>query len=174
MPLTTPKYGFPYPAGTDRVMDGDNAMGALALAIENLLAARDDAGVLGYALLTANQINITAEADITGLSVAVNLPAGRLIKISAHVWLQSATVATDVGRVSLKEGATILQIGTVTNPTNAGSSSGTTSPFIVLAPAAGAHTYKATAQRIVGTGSITVQASATTPAILLVEDIGAA
>lgn len=37
MPLTTPIYGFPYPSGTDRVMDGDNAMGALALAIETLL-----------------------------------------------------------------------------------------------------------------------------------------
>lgn len=35
--LTTPTYGFPYPDGTERVADGDNAMGALGLAIENLL-----------------------------------------------------------------------------------------------------------------------------------------
>jgi hypothetical protein len=35
--LTTPTYGFPYPDGAERVMDGDNAMGALALAVENVI-----------------------------------------------------------------------------------------------------------------------------------------
>jgi hypothetical protein len=35
--LTTPRYGFPYPDGTERVMDGDNAIGALATAVESLL-----------------------------------------------------------------------------------------------------------------------------------------
>jgi hypothetical protein len=38
MPATTPVYGFPYPTGTDRVMDGDNAIGALGLAVEQLIA----------------------------------------------------------------------------------------------------------------------------------------
>ena len=33
--LTTPTYGFPYPDGTERVADGDNAIGALAHAIED-------------------------------------------------------------------------------------------------------------------------------------------
>lgn len=37
MTATTPVYAFPYPQGTDRVMDGDNAIQALALAVENLL-----------------------------------------------------------------------------------------------------------------------------------------
>jgi hypothetical protein len=35
---TTPKYALPYPTGTDRVMDGDNAMQALAEAIEGTIA----------------------------------------------------------------------------------------------------------------------------------------
>lgn len=35
----TPYYGWPYPTGTDRVMDGDNAMEALARAVENTLSA---------------------------------------------------------------------------------------------------------------------------------------
>jgi len=35
---STPVYGFPYPTGTDRVMDGDNAIAALAQAIEDRLA----------------------------------------------------------------------------------------------------------------------------------------
>lgn len=34
---TTSPYGFPYPTGTDRVMDGDNAMQALAEAVDNHL-----------------------------------------------------------------------------------------------------------------------------------------
>jgi hypothetical protein len=38
MPANTPLFGFPYPLGTDRVMDGDNAMGALALAVEGQLS----------------------------------------------------------------------------------------------------------------------------------------
>jgi hypothetical protein len=36
---TTPKYGFPYPTGTDRVADGDNAIQALALKIEQTVGA---------------------------------------------------------------------------------------------------------------------------------------
>jgi hypothetical protein len=34
---TTPKYAFPWPAGDERVMDGDNAIGALAQAVEAVL-----------------------------------------------------------------------------------------------------------------------------------------
>lgn len=33
--LTTPVFALPYPDGTERVADGDNAIGALALAVEN-------------------------------------------------------------------------------------------------------------------------------------------
>jgi len=32
---TTSPYGFPYPTGTDRVMDGDNAIQALAEAVDD-------------------------------------------------------------------------------------------------------------------------------------------
>lgn len=35
---TTPKFGFPYPTGTDRVADGDNAIQALATKVEAELA----------------------------------------------------------------------------------------------------------------------------------------
>lgn len=35
--LTTPLYGLPYPDGAERVMDGDNAIGALASAVEAVL-----------------------------------------------------------------------------------------------------------------------------------------
>ena len=38
MPASTPLFGFPYPLGTDRVMDGDNAIGALARKVEDQLS----------------------------------------------------------------------------------------------------------------------------------------
>jgi len=39
MGATTPIYAFPYPVGTDRVMDGDNAIEALARRMETVMAA---------------------------------------------------------------------------------------------------------------------------------------
>lgn len=51
----TPIYGFPYPVGTDRVMDGDNAIEALARAVEGSIKA-------GTAALTTNA---TGDASIT-------------------------------------------------------------------------------------------------------------
>lgn len=38
MGSTTTKYAFPYPIGTDRVMDGDNAIQALAQRVEDVMA----------------------------------------------------------------------------------------------------------------------------------------
>lgn len=39
---TTPILGFPYPTGSDRVMDGDNAIQALAEAVEDVLSPGTD------------------------------------------------------------------------------------------------------------------------------------
>ena len=47
---TTPAYALPYPVGTDRVMDGDNAIQALAERVEALLTP-----VAGEAWGTGNQ-----------------------------------------------------------------------------------------------------------------------
>lgn len=38
----TPTYGWPYPTGTDKVVDGDNAIEALARAIETRLVTVDN------------------------------------------------------------------------------------------------------------------------------------
>lgn len=40
---TTPKLNIPYPVGTDRVMDGDNAMQAIAERVETLFLTRSRA-----------------------------------------------------------------------------------------------------------------------------------
>lgn len=64
MPSTTPK-GFPFPVGTDRVMDGDDAIQALAEFIDARV------GVFASGVATVNFAN-------TGQVVqAVTFPAGR-------------------------------------------------------------------------------------------------
>ena len=63
MPASTPKYSWPYPSGTDRVMDGDNAMGALGTAIEDTLTA-----ILGR--LAPVSAQLAAAAPITGSAAA--------------------------------------------------------------------------------------------------------
>jgi hypothetical protein len=59
-------HGYPYPVGTDRVMDGDDAIHALATAVDT------QAGVLASGKAT---VPITVQG--TTASVAVTFPAGR-------------------------------------------------------------------------------------------------
>ena len=44
--LTTPHYAFPYPDGAERVMDGDNAIAALAQSVDAKL--HELTAVVGY------------------------------------------------------------------------------------------------------------------------------
>lgn len=60
--------GFPYPVGTDRVMDGDNAIQALAQAVNDKLGN-----------LAIGQLPITPSAADTATTVAVTFPAGRFV-----------------------------------------------------------------------------------------------
>ena len=75
MPGTTPSLALPYPTGTDRVMDGDNAIQALALAVETDLGRR-----LRFNPLTTSIFNgATTASDITALvpSAAACRPRGQ-------------------------------------------------------------------------------------------------
>lgn len=64
MPANTPK-GYPYPLGTDRVMDGDNAIHDLATAIDTKLGVAA-AGVVSVTIGTIN----------TSVSAAITFPVG--------------------------------------------------------------------------------------------------
>lgn len=66
MPATTPK-GFPYPLGTDRVTDGDDAIHNLATAVDTTVGVMA-AGTMTTAVPTA--LN-------TPVSTALTFPAGR-------------------------------------------------------------------------------------------------
>jgi hypothetical protein len=65
--LTTTRLGIPFPDGTERVMDGDNAMGAIATKVDSL--------GLGFAMAAGiTTINMGGTA---GATLAVTFPVGR-------------------------------------------------------------------------------------------------
>ncbi len=128
-------------------------------------------GTLGYAQVTASQSGITTEVALTGLSVTVNVMAGRRIKITAQVYPYS-TVDGDTAAAAIEEGATILC--STECPRLLTNTAGTLNFSVVVMPTSGSHTYKLVGGRSVGSGNITFYATATRPAFILVEDIGAA
>lgn len=137
-------------------------------------AYRDAGGQLtnGYAQAVANQGTFTAATDITGLSVTVTIPTARRINIVGSLSL-STSVAGDTAFMLIQQDGATIQSGIVHLPATGGSP-GVLERSLVLSPSAGSHTYKIQAGRNSGTGVITSNASANTPAFILVEDIGAA
>ena len=65
MPATTPK-GYPYPLGTDRVMDGDDSIHALATAVDTNLGVQ-----------ASGKATIPVVSNTTNYSVSVTYPVGR-------------------------------------------------------------------------------------------------
>jgi len=134
-------------------------------------------GLIGYAIVTANQGSITANVDLTGLVVTSVVPqASRMIRISWNVMF-SDTVAngtTETFRiVCVKDGATIGQYDYSSNP-GAGTNQVTASGFVLdVAPTNAVHTYKLQGGRSgTATGTFTIVASATNPATIAVTDEG--
>lgn len=120
----------------------------------------------GYAQDTDGQSSITAEVALTGLSVNVTTTTGRRYKITGSI-RSGSTIITDRMILRIKEGATVLQ----TSEQAAGAGSDTNERPVVVSPAGGAHTYFLSLERI-GAGTGAMVSSATSPAFILVEDIG--
>lgn len=70
--MASTTHGYPYPIGTDRVMDGDDAIHALADKVENNLLG----GVLSGMATTP-----APPAVNTGVSVTVTFPVGRFTAV---------------------------------------------------------------------------------------------
>lgn len=126
-------------------------------------------GWYGYATSTSAQTGITTvETDVTGLSLSITLGANRLVEVFASVHALSS-VDQDNLRLRLYRDATVVgsynfELDTLT----------TTAQGMALdvGPSAGTYTYKATIVRVGGSGNIDTTASATSPNLLLVRDIG--
>lgn len=141
------------PAGNADTLDGLHA--------SDIIEASTQTTVLGYETVIGNQTGITTEVPVTGLSVTVDVPAGRSIKITASA-VATSTVITDKALFTIKEGATQLQgFNVVANGLNANG-------MVILTPSAGTHTYYIGVARS-GTGTVSVLSQSTYPAFILVE-----
>lgn len=128
-------------------------------------------GWIGYNEVTANQTGITAEVDLTGITVSPTVGSSRRIRVTVELSLASS-VANDVATLNIKEGATYLQVREVHLPVGGATAMITAS--VVLTPTSGAHAYKASLARAAGTGTINTAASAARPAFIVVDDLGPA
>lgn len=93
----TPIFAIPYPVGTDRVMDGDDAMAAIATSVENLIKLPDR--VTAYSAATPNTVTSTTWANLpTRISCSLTLarPALVLCTFGAWISLQAASTAGDL------------------------------------------------------------------------------
>lgn len=125
-------------------------------------------GTLGYAEVTANQVSITTEVDLTGLTTTVTVQAGRRIRVTGSIAAaNTATTNSDVLYI-YQDGTLIAQAFTPAAPTAAGQHPQVVTA--VLTPSAGSHTYKL---RQTNTGGTTTAiASTNNKGYILVEDIG--
>jgi hypothetical protein len=82
----TPR-GYPYPLGTDRVMDGDDAIKALAQAVNDRLGA-----------IAAGQLTVTPVSADTAINTPVNFPAGRF-SVAPLVFVVSNATAQQPGTI---------------------------------------------------------------------------
>ncbi len=131
-------------------------------------------GVLGKAALTAavGPTSGTTELDVITAPAVTIAGTNRRIRIRFHSSQIAATVASDGYVTRIKEGATELAQGNFSAPGTGAQSIGVDIEAIVDSPTAGSHTYKATVQRLSGTGTATIGATATAPITFTVEDVG--
>jgi hypothetical protein len=127
-------------------------------------------GVLGYAQVTASQGTYTALTDLTGLAVTVTVGSGRRIRVTGWAG-QGSSTATDTMLLAIVEDSTAIENAHISAPGTTGGHFGSV-VSVVRQPTAGVHTYKLQGQRLTGAGNVTMEASATVPAWIMVEDVG--
>lgn len=129
-------------------------------------------GQQAIASVSSSQGSITTLTDLTGTgTVTVTTAANRRLLISGIV-LFSSTVAGDEATLVIADGSgTTLHAASVPLP-KAGNNY-TCIDRMFATSATGSNQFKLRAQRVTGsTGTITMVASGTVPAFLLVEDLG--
>jgi hypothetical protein len=133
-----------------------------------------DDRVMGFASITTDSSSFTGTAtSISGLSVTFTAKASTYYTVTVKTELLS-TVSADVGQVIIADGAD-AQLGATGAIYLQSNSFGWPAPVEhVYAPGAGSTTVKVRAQRLGGTGSLVINASATQPSWILVEELGPA
>lgn len=87
MPANTPK-GYPYPLGTDRVTDGDDAIHSLATAVDTKLG-----------VACSGQVALNIVTGGTAVTVAVTFPVGlfSVVPITLATFAGTANVSSGAG-----------------------------------------------------------------------------
>lgn len=150
------------PSHSDQHINANDAIEAM-----QLYAPR---GVLGHVTSTTSQSGITTETDLTGLSLNVTVAASRRIRISGVVRVKTGA-ADDMGAIRIKEGSTTLHRTDFIMPIISSGQTLTVYYSTIVSPSAGAHTYKVSAQLILGT-SVSTSLDSEVKGHLIVEDIG--
>jgi len=132
-------------------------------------------GTIGYAEVTASQSSITTITDLTGLAITWTALANRRYRTSLFAEINS-TVANDLAILYITDGSNNVRrrLPLHMPPTLSGAAYTFASAAVVEVPGAGAVTRKLRLERNVGTGVVALFAAATSPAFILVEDIGPA
>ena len=108
--------------------------------------------------------------DVTGLSVSAGYVAGRRYRIQLQSEV-SASVVADVGVMQITDGSNV-QIGRAVQYFSHGGANTLRILHEESSVATATVTRKARYSRVIGTGTHQIEASATSPAWLIVEDIG--
>lgn len=166
MGSTTAKLLLPYPVGTDRVADGDNAMEALAKRIE----ARMPWGVVASSIWTTATASIGANPVQLAQITVPDGGAGRRLMLSGYV---CAIHSLSAGLFSLviRESAVDQQYCETVCAQVSANGVGARITHTVSA-SAGAHTYTLVA--FTPAGTCTAHAASNRPAYFIAEDLGPA
>jgi hypothetical protein len=166
---TPPTYGYAIAVVT--VANGASSITNGNIADSRGLAVSTVGTTLGYAEITSNFTTTTGGSmvDITNLSVRVNVPlGGRRIKITGFCTSVGSSQAAGNGvNFAIRESSTTLAAASHTTPVASYQETGIVMYSTVAT--AGVHTYKLSAQQVTNTQTLTVTASATAPAFILVE-----
>ena len=112
---TTPISALPYPTGTDRVADGDNAIQALATALDEAAASSAGAGIVPGASVTIGAGGVwrrgklgvfsmdtwQTSAQLAALATICTLPAGyRPLAATRFLFMNTANTTVGLGIVN--------------------------------------------------------------------------
>ena len=126
---------------------------------------------ISYANVTAAQTTITSPVALTGMGMTFTSPGNRLYRVNVHCNFYGSVAGST---------AAIYLIGNTFTISSSHSATLTTSSTDLrtlelsrtFVPAAGAVTMSVSATIQSGTGNVTLQASSTSPASIVIEDIG--